>query len=382
MRVRITKIRPPRLALQVLFLSWLLLLSASGVSYAGRSESRTILDENFSWLTSNDADQMLTRLKRAGFNVIVPVVWHGRGASWPSKLAPAEPLWGKKGNKSHHDPLRYLIEKAHTMGMEVHPWFTVSLRQRDFLHEYYDEGTPDEAFNIHMPGFRNYIVSLMLEVVKKYDVDGINMDYIRSMGTCVSSFCVEDYRNRMHRDLLSDAKEKEGTSAWMTIARWNADAVEEIVQRFSREAKFFKSHLVISVSSHAGLSALLYQGTDSIRWANMNWIDVIFHMEYATPRRIRWELLNKALADLKDPMKLVLMVGNYEASSFNKDIVWARDAQTVAGLVALSQRYGHEGNGIALYEYPYLSDPQIEELRLGPFREAARASWKGRRETR
>ena len=105
-------------------------------------------------------------------------------------------------------------------------------------------------------------------------------------------------------------------------------------------------------------------------------------MEYAIPGQIRWQLLNKALGDLKDPKKLVLMVGNYEKSSLNKDLVWARDAQTVADLVALSQRYGHEGNGIALYEYPYLSDPQIEKLRLGPFRETASTSWKRGRETK
>ena len=382
MRVRKARRGYSHIVPQVLCLTWLLLFSAGGVSYAGGTESRAILDENFSWLTPDDADHMLTRVRDAGFNVVVPVVWHGRGTSWPSQLAPAEPLWEKKKNRNSHDPLRYLIEKAHRMGMEVHPWFTVSLRQREFLREFYDEGTPDEAFNIHMPAFRNYIVSVMLEVVKKYDVDGINIDYIRSMGICVSSFCVEDYRNRMHHDLLSDAKEKEGTSAWMSIAKWNADAVEEIVQRLSREARLLKPYLVISVSSHAGLSALVYQGTDSVRWANMNWIDVIFHMEYAPPRRIRWQLLKKALADLKDPMKLVLMVGNYETSSFKKDLVWARDAQTVADLVALSQRYGYGGNGIALYEYPYLSDPQIERLRLGPFRETAKVSWKGLRETR
>jgi|CXWL01.1.fsa_nt_gi uncharacterized lipoprotein YddW (UPF0748 family) len=363
-------------------LIWLLLLFASGASHASESESRTILDETFSWLTPDEADRMLTKVKRAGFNVIIPVVWHGRGTSWPSRLAPSEPLWDKKGNKSYHDPLRYLIEKAHTMGMEVHPWFTVSLRQRDFLHEFYDSGTPAKAFNIHLPDFRSYIVSLMLEVVKNYDVDGINMDYIRSMGICESPFCIEDYRNRMHRDLMTDAKEKEGTLAWTSIAKWNADAVEDILERFSREAKALKSHLVISVSSHAGLPLLVNQGTDSIRWANLNWIDVIFHMEYATTDQFRWQLLNKALDDLKDPKKLVLMVGNYEQSSLNKDLVWARNAQTVADLVTLSQEYGQGGNGIALYEYPYLSDRQIEKLRLGPFRESTRASWRKHGETR
>jgi uncharacterized lipoprotein YddW (UPF0748 family) len=362
--------------------AWLVLSVGGGAALAEGLESRAILDETFSWLTREEADEMLGRLQKSGFNVLIPVVWHGRGAAWPSRLAPPEPQWEKKGRREQDDPLRYLIEKAHQMGIEVHPWFTVSLRLREFLPEFYDEGTPAKAFNIHLPGFRRYIVDLMLEVARNYDVDGIHMDYIRSMGVCMSAFCVEDYRKRRQRDLVSDAKEKEGSAGWLSIAQWNAGAVEDIVQSLSREVKLLKPGLLVSVSSHAGLSILQYQGTDSVRWANMDWIDVIYHMEYADPGRIRWQLLKKALEDLKDPSKLVLMIGNYDKSPLMKDRVSPRDAETVAGLIETSRRYGREGNGVALYEYPYLSDSQIEKLRLGPFRESTKPAWKSRKETR
>lgn len=360
----------------------LFLYIGTGTAHAETPESRAILDETFSWLTPDDADQMLDRIQKAGFNVVIPVVWHGRGAAWPSRIAPPEPQWVKKGKRESDDPLRYLIARAHQMGIEVHPWFTVSLRQKEFLEQFYDDGTPAKAFNVHLPGFRRYIIDLMLEVVRNYDIDGIHMDYIRSMGVCVSAFCIEDYRNVTHRDLLSDAKEKEGSAGWMSIAKWNAEAVEDIVQTFDREVKLLKSDLLVSVSSHAGLSVLLYQGTDSIRWANMDWIDVIFHMEYAAPDRIRWQLLEKALGELKDPSRLVLMIGNYDKSRLMKDWVSPRDAETVVGLIETSRRYGREGNGVALYEYPYLSDLQIENLRLGPFREKARPAWRGRKKER
>jgi uncharacterized lipoprotein YddW (UPF0748 family) len=361
---------------------WLVLHIGAGAASAEGLESRAILDETFSWLTPEEADQTLSRLQSSGFNVFIPVVWHGRGAAWPSRLAPPEPQWEKKGNREHGDPLRYLTAKAHQMGIEVHPWFTVSLRLRDFLPEFYDEGTPLKAFNVHVPGFRRYMMDLMLEVARNYDVDGIHMDYIRSMGVCVSAFCVEDYRKKTRRELLSDVKEKEGSAGWRSIAEWNAGAVEDIVQTFGKEAKALKPDLLVSVSSHAGLSILLYQGTDSIRWANMGWIDVIYHMEYAEPGRIRWQLLKKALDDLKDPSKLVLMIGNYDKSPFMKDRVSPRDADTVAGLIETSRRYGQEGNGVALYEYPYLSDSQIEKLRSGPFRESTRPAWKSRQQSR
>ena len=32
-------------------------------------------------------DEVLARIKTAGFNVFGPIVWHGRGATWPSAYA-------------------------------------------------------------------------------------------------------------------------------------------------------------------------------------------------------------------------------------------------------------------------------------------------------
>lgn len=343
-------------------------------------ESRVILDEDFNWLTPAAADATLQRIQRAGFNVFIPVVWHGRGTSWPSNLAPKEPIWANKYYRPGYDPLAYLIKKAHQMGIEVHPWFAVALRQRNFLTEYYDGGTPEEAFNVHSPGFRKYIVELMLEVVRKYDVDGINLDYVRTNGICRSDYCIDDYKMKQGRDLRMDiAAQKESNPAWESIARWNADSVEDIVQNFSAEARKIKPDLLISVDSHAALKWLILQGTDSIKWANKGWVDVIFHMEYANLSNIRRPLLSKALTDLKDPDQLVFLAGNYEVSPLSKSIVWPRESKSVVDLIAYSQRLRPAGNGAALYEYRFLTDEQIEQLSAGPFKIPAKPNWKKKR---
>jgi uncharacterized lipoprotein YddW (UPF0748 family) len=356
-------------------------------------ESRVILDENFDWLTRDTADNVLARIKRAGFNVFVPVIWHGRGTAWPSTRAPKEPRWEDTPHDAEHDPLAYLIRKAHQLGVEVHPWFTVALRQRDFLPQFYDTGTPKEAFNIHLPEFRQFITDLMLEVVNRYDVDGINLDYVRSgmsdcssrnyyCDVCLSDYCARDYQKRSGNDLRHDMNAVRATTdpaAYAGIAAWNGAAMDDIISHFSASARAIKPKLIISVDTHAGYPWTVFQGADAIKWANKGWIDVLFHMEYGAFEKFRWPLIHEAIAKLSDPDQFVLLVANFEVSRFNKGNVWARDAKLVLQLVEYSQKFRPSGNGAALYQYAHLTDEQIELLRRGPFKLPATPNWKKNR---
>ena len=356
-------------------------------------ENRIILDEDFSWLSEKEADLVLDRISRAGFNVFVPAVWHGRGVSWPSKLAPKEPRWADKRGQSETDPLKYLIKRAHALGIEVHPWFTVALRQRDFLRDLYDVGTPEEAFNIHLPTFRKYIVDVMMDVVQNYDIDGVNLDYVRSgmsecrsanyyCDICVSSYCVADYQSKTHRDLIRDmalVKQRLDKVAFDSIAAWNGAAIEDIVRSLRMRMTKSKPYLILSVDTHAGYDWVKFQGANAIKWANDGVIDLILHMEYDKFEKFRWPLINNAVKALKDPKMFVLMVGNYDHSRWNKDDVWARNAKETAELVKFSQKFQPGANIAALYSYSTLSDEQLVTIRSTAFRTPALPGWHKKR---
>lgn len=343
-------------------LLFLLPLALSG------QESRAIYDEEFSWLTKKSADNMLSRIKKAGFNVLVPVVWHGRGVTWSSKLAPKEPKWTQLNPSPTYDPLKYLIKKAHLMNIEVHPWFTVVLRQRDFFTDFYDGGTPEKAFDIHNAGFRRFITDLIVEVVKKYDVDGINLDYVRSRGICRCDRCQADYLKRYNRDLKRDiATMRISADSRTAITDWNCRSMTGIVEGISREVRMTKPNIIISVDSLAGDETWQEQGADSIKWANNGWVDVIYHMDYR--KEINVKAIQKATRLLSDPDKLVVLVGNFDG-------LLPREEGLVARLVSFAQGLRPGGNGVALYEYRFLTDLLIEELRSGPFEKPALPNWK------
>lgn len=327
---------------------------------------KVILDENFMWMTKAQADKLVNDISAAGFNVLIPVVWHGRGTSWPSKMAPKEDLW-EFSKPFQQDPLRYLIDTAHAKGIEVHPWFTVTMRQREFLPQFYDSGTPKTAFDVRSPAFRDFIVNLMLEVVKNYDVDGLNLDYIRSMGVCTSKACLAEYKTKYGKDPRDDEKLIfKNDAALERLASWNEPYITDIVQRISTQAKQIKPNLVISVDTHPMWKEFKAQGANSIDWANRGLVDVVYDMQYT--QTIDTKQFNAALAKMTDPSKLVLMVGNFEGGEFTSKKASARDAGIVARLLAEGQKLNPHNNGaVALYEYPYLSSGQVQSIKAGPF---------------
>ncbi len=112
---------------------------------------------------------------------------------YPSQIEPFSHLFtGVEGLSPGYDPLAFAIEECHRRGMQLHAWIVTmplgkdehvkmmgekSLPRRNrSLCSHYDGAWYMEPGN---PATSPYIVSIVREVVEKYDVDGIHLDYIR-----------------------------------------------------------------------------------------------------------------------------------------------------------------------------------------------------------
>lgn len=341
-------------------------LGPSWAAVKVEAESRTIQDEGLNWASNESAEILCARIARAGFNVFIPCIWHGRGTIWPSKLAP----WDSAAmHVEGSDPLKYLFRVAPRYGIEVHPWFTVARRDRDFLPQFYHDGSVPETFDVHRAEFRDFIVSLILEVVERYPVHGVNLDYIRTGGICTSAWCVDLYKKETRRDLLADVAGKYPDE----FLAWQDQAVEDIVQRVSQGARRLRPNIVISVDAAPGHWVDATQGRNSMKWADDRLIDVIFMMHYEP--NPDWEALRALQSRMKRPEAMVMNCGNFEEVQVPTTTVVPRQASRVADLL-LRARSFQRGNGVGLYLYSMLTDDQVEYLRQTVFQGTSRPSWK------
>lgn len=332
-------------------------------------ESRAILDEGLNWVTRQSAERVCARIARAGFNVFIPCVWHGRGTIWPSKLAP----WDSHNVRTQgFDPLGNLLQTAGRYGIEVHPWFTVSLRQREFFREFYDSGTPAQRFDIHQEPFREFMYSLIFEVAATYPVHGINLDFVSAGGISDSPLCVEDYRRKTGRNLLVDRQIRR-IPGWdmKELIAWQATAVTDLVRRVSTSCRRAKPSLVISMSGDPVHELLKIEGHDSAKWVDDGLIDVLYNMHYEP--HPDFAALKAIQANLKRPEAMVVGVGNYEEPTATSS-VRSREPERVADLIRAARAL-QQGNGVCVYLYSMLNDAQIEVLRKDVFAAPARPGW-------
>lgn len=136
------------------------------------------------------ARQILDNHQKANMNAVLWQVRQGGTAYYNSSFEP----WGYYAGYSNpgYDPLAYAIEEAHKRGMEVHAWFnvfqtssTVSGAPAAVHPEWIcrdRDGYPMTSSICVSPGLaavREYTINVAMEIVRKYDIDGLHLDYVR-----------------------------------------------------------------------------------------------------------------------------------------------------------------------------------------------------------
>ncbi len=333
-------------------------------------ENRVMFDEDIAWaLSKSNTDKIINHLAMAGFNVYIPCVWHGNGTHYPSTIAFANPQVLER-IKRGDDPLAYLIKKAHEKNIEVHAWFTVMRRETDNYKDFYDRYSPQDAFDVQNPKFREFIISLVTEAVTKYNIDGLNLDYIRSMGYCTSEKCAKEYQEKTSRNLTADLfLEKVPKSRIKSIEVWNEEPVENIVKTISEKARKIRPNIMISVDSMPGARHLRMQGHDSQKWLNNKWIDTIFFMAYENDFKIENVELAKSKVENPDAIILITSLYDMERPTLEKK------PGALLRKTILAGRKVWPNSGFAFYHYKQMSDNQIKELRSTVYAKPARSTW-------
>ncbi len=133
---------------------------------------------------------ILDHLQQAKFNTVLLQTRIRGTLIYPSEYEPWDGcLSGFPGKTPGYDALQFAIEECHRRGMELHAWIVTipvgkwnalgckSLRQK--MPGLVKKIDADGYMNPEDSRTGNYLASICREITRRYDIDGIHLDYIR-----------------------------------------------------------------------------------------------------------------------------------------------------------------------------------------------------------
>ena len=134
---------------------------------------------------------ILDSLQSLGINAVIFQVRPTADALYQSEYEPSSHwLMGKQGDSLTYDPLEWTIEQAHSRNMEVHVWlnpYRVNLAKTDTSTicadhiwrkhpEWFWEYNKQWYFNPGLDVTREWICTVVQDIVYRYDIQAIHMD--------------------------------------------------------------------------------------------------------------------------------------------------------------------------------------------------------------
>ncbi|QHS54544.1 family 10 glycosylhydrolase [Mucilaginibacter sp. 14171R-50] len=241
--------------------------------------------------------------QQAGINAIMFQVRPAADAFYAKSREPwSKYLTGRQGQEPGYDPLEFATTEAHKRGMELHAWFNPYRATFDnkfwaLAQNHITRAKPEwffiydgiKLFNPGIPEVREYIVQVILDVVKNYDVDGIHMD---------DYFYPYPVRGQVIGDAETFAQYGEGFD---NIKDWRRDNVDKLVHMLADSIHKYKPRMKFGISPFGiwanksqhpdgsatnGGSSYIENYADTRKWVQQGWID------YINPQ-IYWHIANR-----------------------------------------------------------------------------------------
>ncbi|WP_435930580.1 glycoside hydrolase family 10 protein [Dryocola sp. BD613] len=343
-------------------------------------------------LQQNALKDKLDKLKSLGINTLFFQVKPDGTAMWPSRILPwSDMLTGHIGEDPGYDPLQFMLDEAHKRGIKVHAWFnpyrvsvntrpatvaelnrTLSLQppsvfvlHRDWIR------TAGERFVLDpgIPEVRDWITSIVAEVVTSYAVDGVQFDdyfYAESPGSVINDSQTFKTYGR----------------GFNSKADWRRHNTQQLIEQVSRTIRQLKPGVQFGVSPAGvwrnrsydaagsdtrGAAAYDESYADTRRWVQQGLLDYIAPQLYWPFSRdaARYDVLAKWWANVVQPTNTRLYIGValYKVGMPSKN---EPDWMINGGVPELKKQLDLNESvpqiqGTILFRESYLNQPQTRE---------------------
>jgi uncharacterized lipoprotein YddW (UPF0748 family) len=257
---------------------------------------------------------VLDEARADGLNAVLLHVRTAADALYPTQRAPwSRYLVGRDvyslGAYDGYDPLALAVAEAHARGLQLHVWFNpframppdelgrpvtghVTRTHPEWVRRYGKSTWIDPG----IPAARRAVLDAILEVVDRYDVDGVHLDdyfypYLEQ-ATITRTVKHGKHRRRITRHVTlrfpDDASWRRYGVArgWTDRGAWRRANVDDFVKTLYREVKARKEWLLVGISPFGiwrpghpdgitGLDAYAETYADARRWLREGWVDYL-----------------------------------------------------------------------------------------------------------
>ena len=253
------------------------------------------------WQSPQEVADLIERCGRAGFNTVLFQVRANGTAFYRSRFEP----WSEEfpAGDPGFDPLEVAVTEAHRRRMALHAWVNVTpgwrgsqppddarqlynARRDWFLRDQAGRLQPLGAFylglNPCLPEVRAYLVAVCEEIVRRYRVDGLHLDYIRFPLDKAprGSDYPHDARTLQFYRQATGLRPQDSRWRWTL---WRQQQVTQLVRDIRAMARRTRAGLRLTAACLPDIdSARSGSFQDGPAWLREDLVDAVFVMNYTS----------------------------------------------------------------------------------------------------
>ena len=286
---------------------------------------------------------------------------------YPSQYFPwSHILTGTQGQDPGFDPLQFMIDYTHSLGMEFHAWINPMrvktsetpstladsnpyVQLGEEYPSYFMEYDGGVYLNPAYPYVRSLIADGAAEIAANYDVDGIHFDdyFYPSQDAALDSAAYEAYTQSVEQPL--------------SLAEWRKDNVNAMVAEVYSAIKQVKPEVVFGISPQGNIKNDEAMGADVKTWAA-----VPGYVDYLCPQ-LYFSFENEALGYMEaleewaalprhEGLSLYAGLALYKAGTDADNGTWLLRDNIIALQAEAALEAGYQG--VILYSSDYLDAEQ------------------------
>ena len=279
-----------------------------------------------------------------------------------SSFDPFSPyITGEVNREGTYDPLQFAIEQAHKRGLEIHAWINcikcfggtelnilnnpdhISKRKPEWVIEDVRDGQKSYWLDPGLPEVREYLSDMIAEMVEKYDVDGVQLDFLRYPGKNFE----DEFSYSVHGTGLSrDEYRRKNITDLVELINKKIKAVKHFVKLGVAPIGIFKNEN--GITGWEGYSEV-YQ--DSREWLKRGLVDYLAPQIYwgfdDTPR---FGLVAKEWTENSFGRSIILGIGAYKPNVKSEINAMIQYARTI------------NAGGVAFFRYQNIKDVEFDSF--------------------